>query len=84
MKNIAIIFSMRKTEEAAMKYTVICPFCKTLNKNLNLLETNGTMECIACGRKTIGLLMSVAGNMQRLSSSSTMKPFKASESFRLK
>lgn len=42
-----------------MKYTVKCPCCGTINAGLDLLETNGSMECISCGRKIVGLLLSV-------------------------
>ena len=42
-----------------MKYTVKCPCCGTVNTGLDLLETNGSMECITCGRKVVGLLLSV-------------------------
>lgn len=28
----------------------ICPHCKKLNANLNLEETEGTYECIGCGK----------------------------------
>lgn len=28
----------------------ICPHCKKLNTNLNLEETDGTYECIGCGK----------------------------------
>ncbi len=28
----------------------ICPHCKKLNENLNLEETDGTYECIGCGK----------------------------------
>lgn len=30
----------------------ICPYCKKLNVNLNLEETDGSYECIACGKVT--------------------------------
>ncbi len=42
-----------------MKYTVKCPCCGAVNTGLDLLETNGTMECIYCGKKIVGLLLSV-------------------------
>lgn len=29
-------------------YNVVCPICGTLNKNLNLEETDGWMECEKC------------------------------------
>lgn len=28
----------------------ICPHCKKLNANLNLEETEGSYECIGCGK----------------------------------
>ena len=31
-------------------YNVKCPFCGTMNHNLNLEETNGWMECEHCQR----------------------------------
>ena len=42
-----------------MKYTVKCPCCGAVNAGLDLLETNGSMECIYCGKKIVGLLLSV-------------------------
>ena len=35
-------------------YNVECPICGALNKNLNLDETGGWMECDSCG-KVVGL-----------------------------
>ena len=29
-------------------YDVICPICNTMNKRLNLEETDGLMECEVC------------------------------------
>ena len=34
-------------------YDKVCPICGTLNRNLNLDETDGWMECEACGH-TVG------------------------------
>ncbi len=31
---------------------VRCPFCGTVNKSLNLEETEGWMECESCGQVT--------------------------------
>ena len=49
-----------------MKYNIVCPFCGAMNSALNLLETNGSMECISCGRKTDGLLLSVSDRLPRI------------------
>ncbi len=54
-----------------MRYTVLCPVCGAINKGLDLLETNGTMECIACRKKTVGLLMSVPSRLPRISAGRT-------------
>jgi ribosomal protein L37AE/L43A len=35
-------------------YDVVCPICGTLNKNLNLEETDGWMECEKC-QHTVGI-----------------------------
>jgi len=35
-----------------MGYNVECPICGTLNKNVDLYETNGWMECSCCGQLT--------------------------------
>ena len=32
-----------------MSYDVKCPNCGVINRQLNLDETNGLMECIQCG-----------------------------------
>lgn len=36
------------------RYNVECPICGAMNKNLNLDETGGWMECDSCG-KVVGL-----------------------------
>lgn len=33
-------------------YDVRCPICGTMNTRLDLVETEGSMECIACGNVT--------------------------------
>ena len=35
-----------------MGYNVECPICGTFNKNVDLNETNGWMECSCCGQLT--------------------------------
>ena len=35
-----------------MGYNVECPVCGTVNKNVDLIETNGWMECCFCGQLT--------------------------------
>ena len=32
------------------RYDIKCPICGTVNRNLDLEETNGWMECEKCGR----------------------------------
>jgi hypothetical protein len=39
-------------------YDKICPICGTLNKNLNLEETEGWMECEHCKEK-VGFIETV-------------------------
>ncbi len=34
------------------RYDIKCPICGTLNRNLDLEETNGWMECEKCGNAT--------------------------------
>ncbi len=37
------------------QYDVECPLCGRMNRGLFLEETNGEMECEACGNVTINL-----------------------------
>lgn len=34
--------------DSAASYDLICPCCGELNKGIDLIETQGTMECIHC------------------------------------
>ena len=44
-------------------YDIECPVCGTLNKNIDIEETNGWMECERCSQVTLNFKIAETENL---------------------